>query len=248
MLDRLLNSLRAATGRGRRAESARPRGRSGAARPIVWASWLTGIGGFSLLCLAATSAIAEQSPFKQITHLCGTEHAPFEEIHAQLVDTGWQEIERTKLDGVVEVLGDAFLLSGRLPADRQDLAFIRENQRSSMGSFVRRRNSDYFASASYAFGDNNEYVANIHWNNRNKRLDCRVASLVLDEPLEVRELVLQLTDNSVSNDLGLVRFTNSFAGQTDHRTSFFELNSSVLNSELDSRLNAHFGLSVISRR
>lgn len=241
-------SMRAAPDRGRRAESARPGGQTGAARPIVRALSVAVFVATTMSALAAVSASASSSPFVQIAKLCSTPNTTFESVKQQLSASGWKEIEKNQLDTAIAVLGDGFLLSGRQPASREDLAMLREQKRSQIGAFVRRRNSDYFRSKSYELRNTGSFIANIHWNERNERLDCRVVGLTIQDVDQVRTSVLQMTENSASTDLGLVRFTNSFVGETNNRTTLFELNSSVLNSELDQPLLANFGLNVISRR
>ncbi|SMX27118.1 hypothetical protein TRP8649_01220 [Pelagimonas phthalicica] len=250
MWARLAYVLRAATGRGG-ARSARPRGRSVAARRCRRAGHFT-VALVSLLIVPFKVVDAQSTsphPYSDVLTYCASPSADFENAVAGLNDAGWTSIPQGRSDEIAKIIGDGNIQSYKIATSAEQLKRHRTTARLMLAKYVKTKNSTYFQSSTFASPDNNSTFVNLYYQVKADRLFCRAASTRTDIPSDLnvdKHLYMNGLRRIDTNDEILVvsKKTNSIGSSS----RLVELNAGELNKHLNEALLATSSLTVVRKR
>ncbi|MEX0278923.1 MAG: hypothetical protein AB3N19_15490 [Ruegeria sp.] len=189
--------------------------------------------------------MAEQNnPLRTVLDSCANIDSTFDETLAEFYSNGWTKVPSSNLSAAVNAIGDAHLFSGGISSEAE-WPKLRVEERSHVGSRVKRPDSPYFQSATLTSRDHSSYV-NLLFRRHQKRLDC-MASTTNTKGLD--EITYTIVDRSSSGKLNensvewVARSDTS--ERPDVRATLYLIEPHVQNSFMADPLLAPAGLTVL---
>ncbi|MEL7127535.1 MAG: hypothetical protein AAGK30_14960, partial [Pseudomonadota bacterium] len=156
--------------------------------------------------VAAFSAVAapvhsKELPLLHVANLCTDPSMDANDIVRQLVADGWSKVLPEESETAGRILGDGSLLLTHIATEPDTLATLREKAFVQSLSRVKRKNTEYFFSATLRSPDAAS-IANVFWSKQGNRLQCTAATASRDDVETLADRIAAMTNSGRQNNFG----------------------------------------------
>lgn len=202
-----------------------------------------------LIATSAFSSPTNEHLYRDIAETCRPNDATFETVLAQLTARGWVKVSPNEIDDAIAVIGDGLIQSSRVATTGDQLRYQRLKESISIGSWIKRKESEYFKSATLRKEALGQTYVNVFWRDQAKVLICSAAS---EHMAKVNEMVADQVigvDASQIDGSGEEFFRVSQFKRSDlSRSTMFLLDTNALNEYLEEPLKAQSSLKIVGLR